>query len=468
MAYIGKTPIVGNFQKCDAITVVNGQAAYTLQVSSTNVVPESVNHMLVSLNGILQAPTTSFTVSGATLTFASNLATGDVIDFVILLGNVLDLGTVSDATITKAKLADQIDIFSGTSLTAADLGSGVHIRVADSGASANASADDLVIEGGDASIGLSILSTGGNGQFIHFGDDGDDDIGKIQYDHGDNSFRFHTNAGERVRIKSDGTLFIGKTTTGLATTGYEFNPGSSTHITASGADVLLLNRLSNDGTMVNFYQATASEGYIGVSGSTVSYNGFTGTHWSRLTDNSKPTILKGTVLETLDEMCDWYNLEFDVTTTTQDKDGNDITETHTEKIPHVLTDSQSIGDKITYDHNGTDYEATITKENDIKHMKAKVSDTTDAKNVYGVFNFWEAGEEGYNDFIVAAVGTFVVRIKADETIAKGDLLQSNGDGTAKVQSDDNVKSSSFAKILSTTKIETYDDGSFIVPCSLMS
>ena len=105
MAYIGKEPIVGNFQKCDAITVVNGQAAYTLQVSSTNVVPESANHMLVSLNGILQAPVTSFTVSGSTLTFASNLATGDVIDFVILLGNVLDLGVPSDATVTNAKLA---------------------------------------------------------------------------------------------------------------------------------------------------------------------------------------------------------------------------------------------------------------------------------------------------------------------------------------------------------------------------
>ena len=52
MPYIGKEPIVGNFQRCDAITVVNGQAAYTLQVSSTNVVPESANHMLVSLNGI--------------------------------------------------------------------------------------------------------------------------------------------------------------------------------------------------------------------------------------------------------------------------------------------------------------------------------------------------------------------------------------------------------------------------------
>ena len=105
MAYIGKEPVVGNFQVCDSISVVNGQAAYTLQVSSTNVVPESSQHCLVSLNGILQAPVTSFTVSGSTLTFASNLATGDVIDFVMLLGNVLDLGTPSDGTTTSAKLA---------------------------------------------------------------------------------------------------------------------------------------------------------------------------------------------------------------------------------------------------------------------------------------------------------------------------------------------------------------------------
>ena len=103
MAYIGKEPIVGNFQVCDAISVVNGQAAYTMQVSSTNVVPESANHMLVSLNGILQKPNSSFTVSGSTITFASALATGDVIDFIMLLGNVLDLGVPSDATVTDAK-----------------------------------------------------------------------------------------------------------------------------------------------------------------------------------------------------------------------------------------------------------------------------------------------------------------------------------------------------------------------------
>jgi len=104
MAYIGKTPTVGNFQVCDAISVVNGQAAYTLQVGGSNVEPESANHMLVSLNGILQKPGSSFTISGSTITFASNLATGDVIDFVTLLGNVLDIGQPSDDTVKTASI----------------------------------------------------------------------------------------------------------------------------------------------------------------------------------------------------------------------------------------------------------------------------------------------------------------------------------------------------------------------------
>ena len=103
--YIGKQPVVGNFQVCDAISVVNGQAAYTMQVASANVEPENANHMLVSLNGVLQKPGSSFTISGATITFASNLATGDVIDFIILLGDVLNIGTPSDNGVVTASIA---------------------------------------------------------------------------------------------------------------------------------------------------------------------------------------------------------------------------------------------------------------------------------------------------------------------------------------------------------------------------
>ena len=129
--YIGKQPVVGNFQVCDAITVVNGQAAYTMQVSSANVEPENANHMLVSLNGILQKPGSSFTISGATITFASNLATGDSIDFIILLGNVLDIGQPSDGTVTNAKLAQ--DIISGETALAATPADTDEFLVSDAG-----------------------------------------------------------------------------------------------------------------------------------------------------------------------------------------------------------------------------------------------------------------------------------------------------------------------------------------------
>ena len=104
MAYIGKQPTVGNFQICDAISVVNNQAAYTMKVATVNVSPESANHMIVSLNGVIQKPTDAFTVSGSTITFASNLVTGDVINFIQILGNVLDLGVPSDSTVSLAKL----------------------------------------------------------------------------------------------------------------------------------------------------------------------------------------------------------------------------------------------------------------------------------------------------------------------------------------------------------------------------
>ena len=104
MAYIGKTPTVGNFQVCDAISVVNNQAAYTMQVGSVNVLPESANHMIVSLNGVIQKPNSSYTVAGAVITFSSALVTGDVINFIQILGSVLDLGVPSDDTVSTVKL----------------------------------------------------------------------------------------------------------------------------------------------------------------------------------------------------------------------------------------------------------------------------------------------------------------------------------------------------------------------------
>ena len=104
MAYIGKQPTVGNFVKLDAI-VTSATATYNLLNGGVAYSPQSANHCLVSLNGILQAPTDSFTISGSTIIFSSALTVSDVIDFIIVLGDVLNIGTPSDATVTNVKLA---------------------------------------------------------------------------------------------------------------------------------------------------------------------------------------------------------------------------------------------------------------------------------------------------------------------------------------------------------------------------
>ena len=87
--------------------------------------------------------------------------------------------------------------------------------------------------------------------------------------------------------------------------------------------------------------------------------------------------------------------------------------------------------------------------------------------------FWtwdeEDDETGYvNDFYVAMTGDMVIRVAGSISVARGDLLESAGDGTAKPQSDDIVRSKTIAKIISTTSTATYDDGTKAYPCVLMA
>ena len=103
MPYIGKEPVVGNFVKLDAITT-SATATFALTQNSAAFTPESANQMIVSLNGVIQAPGTAFTLSGSNIVFASALTSSDVIDFILVLGSVLDVGTPTDDTVSTAKL----------------------------------------------------------------------------------------------------------------------------------------------------------------------------------------------------------------------------------------------------------------------------------------------------------------------------------------------------------------------------
>ena len=81
----------------------------------------------------------------------------------------------------------------------------LHIKSADSGGAAHANADELVIEGSGNS-GMTIASGNSNNGSIFFSDDGDNNIGYIEYKHGTNAMTFGTNAANAINIDSTGAV----------------------------------------------------------------------------------------------------------------------------------------------------------------------------------------------------------------------------------------------------------------------
>ena len=225
-------------------------------------------------------------------------------------------------------------------------------------------------------------------------------------------------------------------------------------------DAIAINYINGtNGNLIAFYHNGSGIGSISHSNGTVSYNAFTGSHPSRFANNSNPVILKGTVMETLDAMCDWYDFNY----TGADSEGNDVA-----KVKEiVLPDGKSAGDSYTMEINGVSRTGTIVAKSNDKHMQCKISDTEDSTRIYGVFSDYLNGDATvYNDMNINAVGTSVIRVASGVTVSAGDLLSSKGDGTAKLQGDDIIRTKTIGKVLSNVKQETYSDGSFTIPAAL--
>ena len=109
MAYIGSEPnFLNQNREVDDISgsFDGSTTTFTLKVSNQNVSPESVNAILVSLGGVLQNPGTDYTINAATITFTTAPASG--LDFWgLILGKSVDIASVSDGTVTTAKLVGQ-------------------------------------------------------------------------------------------------------------------------------------------------------------------------------------------------------------------------------------------------------------------------------------------------------------------------------------------------------------------------
>ena len=269
---------------------------------------------------------------------------------------------------------------------------------------------------------------------------------------GNDSFGIFTDNSERARIDSTGNLLVGKSELNDTTEGLSVRVGGVKAFeatVASGAShCMMLNRQGDDGTLVLFRQANTNEGSISVSGSTVSYNGGHLARWSQLADGAERTaILRGSVLSNLDEMCEWAHAAQEAVLYTEEDE---------------LPEGVSVGDVKT------PAVSAFTEDNE-QLNRMKVSDVEGDPNVAGVFQAWDDNDDTYtNDFYCAMTGDFVIRIAQGTTVARGDLLMSAGDGTAKPQDDDIVRSKTIAKVTSTTVSTTYSDGSYCVPCVLMA
>jgi hypothetical protein len=223
MAYIGKQPVVGNFVKLDAITT-SATATYNLLNGGVAYFPQTANNCIVSLNGVIQSPTSAYTISGSTIVFSDALTASDSIDFILVLGDVLAIGTPSDATVTNAKLALTAgSAGTPTISTAADTNTGIFFPAADTIGFAEGGAEamritsagrvaigitnptkELEVRGASATLRLSESTSGGDKRM----EIGVTSAGQafIAANQSAQSISFETTGTERMNISSTGQI----------------------------------------------------------------------------------------------------------------------------------------------------------------------------------------------------------------------------------------------------------------------
>ncbi len=260
--------------------------------------------------------------------------------------------------------------------------------------------------------------------------------------------------------------------------------GFGGRLTSDGYDLatsnntpLRVNRTSSNGPAISIRKNGNQAGSIEItSDDNVKYNSFMGSHWSCFENREKPDILMGTILETIDELVEWKIIEFDYFDELLD-------DYRKKRIPY--NGNLEIDSEIQFTYDNQQYTGIIKLEQqelenvyDVynealnKHVKVKVSDTIGSSAVFGVFVSWdnnvdmeredEHKVEPWKDLSVGAIGNYFVRMASNEVVNIGDLIESNGDGCGRVQSDDIIRSKTVGKITSTIKQRIYDDGSYLV------
>lgn len=107
--YIGNQPASGQFNKLDSLTSsFNGSlTTFNLTSGGNAVTAGSPTQLIISINGVIQEPTTTYVLAsgGSQITFTTAPATGANF-FGVLLGGVgSEASTVADGSITADKVS---------------------------------------------------------------------------------------------------------------------------------------------------------------------------------------------------------------------------------------------------------------------------------------------------------------------------------------------------------------------------
>ena len=106
MAYVGKAPSTGRYSILDDISSsFTGSTAgpFNLTVNGTAISPGNEANCIISISGVVQDPS-AFTITGSQITFSSNPASSDTF-FGTVLGDVFDIGTPTDSTVSASSLS---------------------------------------------------------------------------------------------------------------------------------------------------------------------------------------------------------------------------------------------------------------------------------------------------------------------------------------------------------------------------
>jgi hypothetical protein len=105
-SYIGNSPLaVGNYKKLDDISGSFNGSTVTFNITSSSVAinPVFPETLIISINGVIQEPTTAYTVSGSQITFTTAPSSGDDF-FGVSIGERVDVGVPSDGTVGTSQI----------------------------------------------------------------------------------------------------------------------------------------------------------------------------------------------------------------------------------------------------------------------------------------------------------------------------------------------------------------------------